>query len=540
MEQVTAVWQAMDTRRRFIVLAATGIVFAAILLLSNMASKPSYSLLYAGLEGKSSGEVVSALEQRGVPYEIRGDSIYVDATQRDELRMTLASEGLPAMGGAGYELLDSMSGFGTTSQMFDAAYWRAKEGELARTIVANPGIRSARVHIAHGSDNAFRRSIEPTASVFITAVSGSISQQQARALKHLVASAVTGMKPEDVSVIDANGGLISTGDDDNILQNGEDRAAELKKNVERLLEARVGRGNAVVEISLRTALESESITERVIDPASRIAISTDAQEQSDSSQSTDPANVTVASNLPTGNANAGGQSQSNSSQTRERTNFDVSETRREVLRKPGSVTRLTVAVLVNGLPTTGADGTVTWAPRPQAELDQLQALVSSAVGFDEARGDVITLQSMQFEPTLIEGIEAMSGGFMGGQNLDVMQLIQLGVLAVVALILGLFVMKPILTQRQQVAQLPPAAGDPNALTGEIADGDLPDDMPLVSGLGGGDELGGFDMPFAMGNAFDDAENDADPVDRLKRLIEERRDETVEILRSWMDEKEERA
>lgn len=131
-----------------IVVGATALMFAAVLSLAGMASRPSMALLYAGLEGAQAGEVITALDAQGVTHEIRGDAIYVEAARRDELRMMLASEGVPSAGGAGYELLDGLSGFATTSQMFDAAYWRAKEGELARTIVSSSYIQAARVHIA--------------------------------------------------------------------------------------------------------------------------------------------------------------------------------------------------------------------------------------------------------------------------------------------------------------------------------------------------------------------------------------------------------
>ena len=98
------------------------------------------ALIYGGLDSAQAGEVIAGIERAGVPYEVRGDAIYVASDQRDRLRMDLAAEGLPAAGSTGYELLDGMSGFGTTSQMFDAAYWRAKEGELARTILALPNV----------------------------------------------------------------------------------------------------------------------------------------------------------------------------------------------------------------------------------------------------------------------------------------------------------------------------------------------------------------------------------------------------------------
>src|SRR6056297_3962365 len=177
-------------------------------MLARMASSPTMTLLYSGLESGPAGEVVAALEQRGVAYDLRGGAILVDASQRDALRMTLAGEGLPSNSSKGYELLDGLSGFGTTSQMFDAAYWRAKEGELARTIVSSPNITSARVHLANTGGNPFQRDISPSASVMVTAPGTDVPTKQAQAIRYLVASAVPGMTPEDVSVIDSSGGLI--------------------------------------------------------------------------------------------------------------------------------------------------------------------------------------------------------------------------------------------------------------------------------------------------------------------------------------------
>lgn len=510
-------------------------MIATLFIIGSIASKPTMALLYAGLGGAESGEVISALETRGVAYQVRGDSIFVEAPKRDELRMALASEGLPATGAAGYELLDSLSGFGTTSQMFDAAYWRAKEGELARTIAASPAIRSARVHIAHPTNQPFRKDLKPTASVTVTAALGGLSAAQAKALRYLVASAVTGMTPEDVSVIDSARGLIPFDGDPAMQLGGADRAAGLKKNVERLLEARVGPGNAVVELALETVNEREAITERHFDPEGRVAISTDTTETSRSSDATQPGAVTVASNLPENGAGDSGKSQSQSNETRERTNFEVSETRRELLRTPGAIKRLSVAVLVDGVTTVAADGATTWAPRSEAELADLKELVASAVGFSESRGDVITLRSMQFEP-LPEAGAVAGAGMLGGLSLDLTQIIQVAVLAVVALILGLFVARPLLLQKAQPQQgeLPPPEPASAALTGEIAEGDLPDmNMQVVS------DFDMEDLPMATNVDFD-LDPPADPVERLKRLIEARQAETVEILRSWMDEPGEKA
>ena len=126
VQQIINVWASLNTRKQIMAVAAIMAILVSLVTLSKMANAPTMTLLYAGLEGQTAGETVRALEARNVPYDVRGGSIYVPAGQRDELRMTLAAEGLPSTGARGYELLDSLSGFGTTSQMFDAAYWRAK------------------------------------------------------------------------------------------------------------------------------------------------------------------------------------------------------------------------------------------------------------------------------------------------------------------------------------------------------------------------------------------------------------------------------
>lgn len=511
-------------------------MFLAVFGLSRMATTPGMALLYAGLDSGAAGEVVRALDQRGVIYEVVGDTIRVDASKRDSLRMTLAAEGLPTTGTVGYELLDGLSGFGTTSQMFDAAYWRAKEGELARTIVAAPAIRAARVHIAQAPSQPFQRDRRPTASVTVTSSTGGLSETQASAIRHLVAAAVAGMQPTDVSVIDSVAGFIPSGEGTVTPGLGGDaRAEDLKRNIERLLVARVGPGKAVVEVSVEVETDSEQITERKFDPQGRVAISSDNEERSNSA--TQPSSdVTVASNLPSGDAGAQGQGKSNSTETRERINFEVSETKRDVIKNPGALRRVSVAVLVDGEQITAADGTVSWQARSEEELGVLRELVTTAAGLDESRGDVLVLKSLAFEPVAMAGSTAEAGMLSGIGPIDLFSLIQMGVLALVALVLGLFVVRPLLLATAKGASaaatesalaLPPldagnvatSTNSPRVLTGEIDDNELPD-LPVIS----------FD---------EDSDQGAnDPMDRLRRLIDERQGETVEILRGWMETDEE--
>jgi len=517
LESLISTWSRLSAGRRIVIVLAVLAVAASVYGLSRGAGAPQTSLLYGGLEQRTAGDVVTALEQRGVAYEVRGDAIYVPAGQRDELRMSLAAEGLPANSAQGYELLDSLSGFGTTSQMFDAAYWRAKEGELARTIIASPHIRAARVHISNPTNTPFQRENRPTAAVTVTTTGLSVTAPQANALRFLVASSVSGLVADDVAVIDSSGGLVA----------GEDRAPggagqtigdDLRARAERLLFARVGPGNAVVEVSVETVTETESIIERRIDPDSRVAISTEVEERSSAAQDSGGTGVTVASNLPAGDAAAeGGNSNSQDSQTRSLTNFEVSETSREILREPGAVRRLTVAVLVNDLETTDETGAVQSTPRSPEELASLRELVGSAVGLDEARGDEITIQSLPFEASDAIGSDPLPST---SPPLDMMTLIQLGVLALVALILGLFVVRPILSSRNTAA-LPAPITDtgpeifpPPRDRADSATMAAGDDRRLIEG---------------------EPASEPDPVSRLRQLIEERQDETIQILQDWIED-----
>lgn len=527
MQQILPMWRSLTNARKVIVVGATIGIFLAVLGMSRLVTQPRMTLLYSGLDPAAAGEVIQALQQKGEAFEVRGTSVFVSDTVRDELRLTLASEGLPASSGQGYELLDSLSGFGTTSQMFDAAYLRAKEGELARTIVSSPDIVTARVHIATGSDNPFRRDLAPSASVHVTARSGSLDRAQVQAIRHLVASAVAGLDPDGVALIDAQAGLLS--DDGAMVSSFDDaeRTTALRDRVLRLVEARVGRGNAVVEVSIDTITESESITERRFDPESRFVISSDSEERSDQSENAGSGSVTVASNLPDGDANPSETETRQSSETRERLNYEVSQTTREIIKVPGAIKRLTVAVLVNGAIQTDAQGAQSFVPVPEEELTALRDLVASAVGYDEARGDVITLKSLSFEPLEPLGSLPADPGWFAGQ-IDTMSLIQIAVLAVVALVLGMFVVRPLLMPSRRDIGLPaPSAAQLNAsaqsdlpvLNGTIEPDESEMGLPVLA-----DPAGSTNLP-----------SSEDAVARLKTLIEERRSETVEVLRSWLDE-----
>jgi flagellar M-ring protein FliF len=519
VQQFITLWKSFDRRKQIMVVGATLGTFVAILSLVFFASRPSMVLLYGGLDPASAGEITQSLEGQNIPYRIQGTSIFVDESQRDSLRLSLASQGLPDSGVAGYELLDDLNGFGTTTQMFNATYLRAKEGELARTIQANPQIRAARVHISQEDKSPFRRNATASASVSLKLQGGStISPAHAKALQFLVSSAVTGLEPTDVAIIDERGTLISADAEDAMITEDGSAAERMAARVERMLEARVGAGNAVVEVSIERVTERESIVERLVDPDSRVAISSETQENSATARSAE-AGMTVASDLPENAGANGGDSSENSNETVERVNYEVSETRREVLRTPGAIKRLTVAVVVNGVP----DDTGAIIPREQTEITALTALVEDIVGFNEARGDEITLQSMAFVGT--DPVYATPApGWLASTAPSANTVIRLGVLALVALVLGLFVLRPMLRKSDPVelpalAELPAGDFSMAPLEGEIED--IGEFQPLSTDVAGPS----LDLP-------------EDPVTRMRALIDARKEETMTILRNWLEDEQE--
>ena len=523
MQKLQDYWNERSSQQRLLLVAAFAATFMAVASFAWLVNRPGMALIYGGLDSAQAGEVIAGIERAGIAYEVRGDAIWVEATQRDRLRMDLAAQGLPAASSTGYELLDGMTGFGTTSQMFDAAYWRAKEGELARTILALPNVQAARVHLAVESGRGYRRDQNGSASVTLTMSGGTITREQAAALKYLVSSGVPGMQPDRVTVIDTQRGIIAATED----RTGGDRAAEIKRNVERILEPHVGIGNAIVELNLDLITETELLTEQRFDPDQRAMISQVTEETSDQSNSTGAGPVTAASNLPDAQAQPGDNSQSARQENRQQQNFEVSRVTREVSRQPGSTRRMTVAVLVNGAAQTNAQGETVFVPRPEAELQVLRELVASAVGYDAARGDQITVKSLPFVTLGQEGTLARPA-LIDRLNLD--NLVRLVLIGMFLLAAFLLVLRPLLRSRPEpeTPRLPQPDDSPPFLT--PLGGMLADDMPITPS-----PMLIEPLPLMSGDPLQLPP--ADPVSRLRSMMRERHEESVKILAGWIAEKE---
>lgn len=501
-------WGTLTVSKRIMLIGAVAATIFVFSILARTASAPSMALLYSGLQPSSAGEVVSALEGMNVQTEVRGDSIYVPAGRRDFVRMALAERGLPQQGQAGYELLEELNGFSTTSDIFDVTYWRAMEGELARTILATPGVSAARVHIAFDRSGAFSRNrSEPKAVVTVTMGKGSLGVPQAQSIRYLVSSSVPGLSADQVAVLDANQGVVLSPGKIDSVQSGqnmtEGREHKMESDILNMLEARVGVGNARVQVALEIDTEREAISEIVYDPAGRVISGREVRETVENTSGANGSGISVASNLPEGDVDANGsQSSTERTQTDEILTYDLSQIRRERQKAPGAIKRLSVAVLVNHVEAFDADGEPQLTPRPEEELTALRELAVMAVGLNEERGDTLTIQSMPFQPIVNDGVTVerdMAGEFM---ERHLMSVIQIGILSIVTLVLGLFVVKPLLS----------AKGEPAAPAQALA-APAPEQVAQLQPV------------------------QVDPVEALKGVANERTDEAALLIKSWLEEGE---
>lgn len=492
-----------------------GAVVAAIVLAMNFmiqgATKEPMALLYSGLEPQYAGEIIEELEQGGTPYEIRGGAIFIPESKRDEVRFALAKDGLPRQSVQGYELLDDVNGFSVTSEMYNAAYWRAKEGELTRTILAIPGITSARVHIGASLRSGFSRSqAAQTASVTLS-TAHTLSQQQAEAIQYLVALAVSGLKPEDVAVIDPSKGILAGPKADKMAEAGlgaEDQASALEMKIASLLEPRVGAGNARVSVSVDVSRERQRVSSVSFDPQSRVVRNRTVNDVSETGSGGGSGALTVASNLPQDEgAGAGAGASSNSMKnSSESVVYEINETRTEVETLPGQIERISIAVLLNeqalGIDPAAADA----ATVREKMISDIQALVTSGAGLNLERGDSISVEMMPFQQVAAEDMVPAPGMVQQLVERYFWSGLQALLLGLVVIVLAFGVVRPLLMPKAKTED----AGGAPAQAG-------------AAGVAGGAAVAAGASP------------EADPFNYLKDYAKERQDETAALLQQWLNE-----
>ena len=314
MEQTLGFLRSMGAARLGAMAGLTIALIGAFVYVMNMMTQPTMSLLYSGLDPRDSSEIVGKLEGMKVAYQLKGDgtTILVPAEQALRLRMQLAGDGLPNGGSVGYEIFDRSDTFGQTSFVQNVNLLRALEGELGRTIRALDSIENARVHLSIPKHELFvEKELEPTASVVVRA-RGTVNPNQVQAIQNLVASAVPGMKPGTVTVIDEKGILLGGGQTnagDVPVQHDERQAAfedRIRSQVESIVSGIVGPGRAHVQVTADMDFNRITRASETFDPDGQVIRSTQTTQANTSNQNNRAAQgVTVTNSLPAG-AQGGG------------------------------------------------------------------------------------------------------------------------------------------------------------------------------------------------------------------------------------------
>ncbi|MEC9346293.1 MAG: flagellar basal-body MS-ring/collar protein FliF [Pseudomonadota bacterium] len=553
----------LGVTRILIIAGVTLSVVAFFVFLASRVARPDMALLYKDLELQDASGIVQMLEQRNIPYELRGDGreIYVARDQVSRMRMSAAEEGLPQGGNVGYEIFDRTDALGTTSFVQNINLVRALEGELSRTIGSLDRVEAARVHLVLPKREVFsREDRQPTASIMLK-VRGTLGRERVSAIQNLVAAAVPGLEPGRVSVVDSRGNLLSRALDDgenaltapSALQ--EIRLSQerrIKQSVEALLERIVGPGHVRAEVAVDIDHDRVTTNSETWDPDGQVVRSVQIREESNRSSEGNQADaVTVATNLPgQGQAQGNTQSTNEGATTEETTNYEISRSTKTEVREAGVVRRVSVAVLVDGITERTADGQSNWRPRTEQEIRELNSLVRSAVGYNEDRGDVVTVTNLRFADVDAVFEDAQPElEIMGFGKSEMMRMAEIVILGVVALLVMLLVVRPMLNRVLNAGNLDsgdetialaggggiPALAGPSqarlgggggqlALQGGSGGGDLPALTDRSGGLGAESMI---DINQVEGRVKESS------LKKISEIVDKHPDEAVAIIRNWL-------
>jgi flagellar M-ring protein FliF len=497
---------------------------------------PQMTTLYTDLSYEDSSGIIKELERQAIPYELRNDGavIMVPKDKVTRLRMKLAEGGLPKGGGVGYEIFDKSDALGTTSFVQNINHLRALEGELARTIQAIDRVQAARVHLVLPERPLFSRETpEPSASIVVR-VRGALEPQQIRAIRHLVASAVSGLKPQRVSIVDEAGQLLADGassDPDNAV--GDERRAafekRLRNEVEAIVSSVVGAGRARVQLSADFDYNKITQTSDRFDPEGRVLRSSQTREES-SATAENSGQVTVNNELPgnQGQNTPAPAARDQSKKTEETNNYEISRTTKTEVTEAGRVNRISVAVLVDGNYAKNEKGEMVYQDRSKEQLDRIAALVRSAIGFDQKRGDQVEVVNLRFAEAPVIVPFAEPTGLLGMIQFtkdDLMYVIELGVMMLLGLVVQFMVIRPLVRRIIASEEIAAPSGNMPALADGSAQGAGATAQNLVAGA----TAQMIDVAQVQGQVH------AQSVHRVGELAERNPNETAAIVRQWLSE-----
>lgn len=498
---------------------------------------PQMATLFTDLSVEDSSGIIKDLERQAIPFELRneGSVIMVPKDKVTRLRMKLAEAGLPKGGGVGYEIFDKSDALGTTSFVQNINHLRALEGELSRTIRAIDRIQAARVHLVLPERPLFSRETpEPSASIVLR-VRGALDAAQVRAVRHVVASAVNGLKPQRVSIVDEAGQLLADGaaDASNDGATGDERRAGFEKRmrnqVEAIVSSVVGAGRARVQLSADFDFNKVTQTSDRYDPDGRVLRSSQSREESSATAGAGDNQVTVNNELP-GNAGQGPAARDQSKKTEETNNYEISRTTKTEVTEAGRVNRISVAVLVDGSYAKSEKGELLYKERSKDELDRIAALVRSAIGFDQKRGDQVEIVNLRFAEAPAVAPVAEPGGLAGMLRFtkdDVMYGIELAVMMLLGLVVMFMVIRPLV---RRILASETASGAIGALA-PPADG-----PPVVASSAEGHNLVPSAAPVQLIDvAHVQGQVHAQSVHKVGQLADRNPNETAAIVRQWLTE-----
>ncbi|EPX78010.1 Flagellar M-ring protein FliF [Salipiger mucosus DSM 16094] len=514
-------------------------------------TKPVYNTLYSGLSPSEASEIVGTLEGAGIQVDVSSDSSVVSIPKSDfaTARMMLAEAGLPSEGAPGWEIFDQSGNMGMNTFLQRVNRLRAMEGELARSIQTVSGVESARVHLVLPEREAFSRDrATPKASVVVrTSAAYSMDEEQANAIRFLVSSGVPDLAPERVTVMSTDGEII-------LAENGEEASAEatiqsartmhedrFERDIEKILSARVGAGNVRVNVAVDVTTQRRVVVEESFDPEQQVVRSTETQSSTEESTSNEGNNVSVENNIPENLGGGGGQaagSQSSAQESSEIVNYEIGNTKTETVYEPGDIRKVSVAVLVNGIYDRQDNGEVEYTERPPEELARLEELVRTAIGFEEGRGDSVSVDSLRFMDRSMEIGDPVGTSLLDILKENVMTILKwLFVLLVVGLVLALGV-KPLINR---IFATSDQTSDEDGIEAPNADGSETGGAPAPgsqTSSEGSDRQATREAQADQGDEVIDVVSVQGGVRRkrissLQNMVSEDPDEALKILRGWI-------
>jgi flagellar M-ring protein FliF len=520
-------------------IAAMGVVTLALVgffaFVIMRVSQPAMGVLFADMSLQDANAVMKDLDARGTKYETRGDgqTILAPRAELARIRMELAGKGLPSGGGVGYEIFDKGDAFSSTSFVQGINHLRALEGELSRTIRTIGRVEAARVHLAIPERRLFERDREPPRASIVLKLRGELEAAQVRAVRHLVASAVEGLKPDRVSIVDERGRLLADGaqgDTAGAAAADEKQASlerRLKAQVEEIVAGAVGPGRARVQVAAELDLNRIESRSESFDPESRVVRSTQTRAENQATSGNDGP-VSVGRELPGGTQQGGSSTRDASNKNEEIVNYEISRTTRTEVLEGGRVKRLSVAVLLDGVYGKGANGEATYQPRPQEEIDRIAALVRTAVGFDRNRGDQLEVVNLRFAETPVAApvpAEPLMTTLFSPSKEDLLRLIEIGVIALLTVIVLFTVVRPMLRKMLGIEKAPRRGAAAVLAEGAGGEGF---DMPNMARDGATAKM--IEMAKANGQI------QAESLERIGEMVKSNPQETVSVLRGWIHER----